>query len=969
MDDGLPHYCVQAIVQTRDGYLWVGTKNGLARFDGVRFTPLDLNSAYSSITALYEGHDGSLWIGTDGEGLFRWKQQTLSHYSATDGLLSDAVRRLCETPDHTLWIGTGNGLNTFRNEKLQSFPDSEAWAHSTIPALFVDEDGTLWIGNTRLLTRYKDGVATDYPFPAGDLRSIFRDRAGTVWIGARNGLYQMKEGNFVRHTIKGGLSSSVVTTLYEDRIGNFWVGTFDGLTRMIDMFRSPTEKRTRTGSSALHFQTELNSEGGSYDRVFSFCEDREGTVWVGAETGLYQLTRQQFQTFGKRAGLLLNNVTSVLHDKADTIWMGTWGGGLHRMQGGGIGIFPSDKGQSFGFVQALYESRDGSIWVGLDLNPRLGRWKDGRWTYYGKSEGLEHPRVSSIFEDSRGNLWLGANTGLNLFQNETFTSFTTTNGLAGNAVQDICETSDGDVWFATSAGLSRWRNGRFATLAEKDGLSCPLVLSLYPDREGTLWIGTKGGGLNAYRHGKFSAFTTKDGLFCDVIHGITEDNRGNLWFSSSKGIFRVNKRQLLNATDAQEKSITSFAYGKSDGIVGGEFNGGAQPAITKDGEGRIWFATIKGAVVTDPNEIATNQVVPPVTIEEILADKKIQRSVERRGDREMQFRIQPGRGELEFHYVALSLRAPEKNRFKYKLTGVDPDWVDADARRVAYYNNIKPGDYEFQVIACNNDGVWNLEGARATLRLLPHFWQATWFAGLAILAAVGVVGGGARYVTRKRLQRKFLRLEQQHLVEKERTRIAQDLHDELGARLTEILLLSDHAQKTEKRFEQVADNAAISDRTSEIARGMDAIVWAVNPQNDSFDNLSTYLGNYAVRFLSKSSIRCRLQIPDNPPSCVLSSEIRHSLFLVVKEALNNTVKHAVATEVRLGFQADGSLLSISIEDNGKGFSLTEQATLGNGLRNMEQRINKMGGRFICQSTPDRGTIIQLEVPIKTPNPP
>ncbi|HEY3915855.1 MAG TPA: triple tyrosine motif-containing protein, partial [Verrucomicrobiae bacterium] len=336
-----------------------------------------------------------------------------------------------------------------------------------------------------------------------------------------------------------------------------------------------------------------------------------------------------------------------------------------------------------------------------------------------------------------------------------------------------------------------------------------------------------------------------------------------------------------------------------------------------------------------------------------------------RHDNSSPIRIPPGRGELEFHYTALSLSAPEKNRFAYKLEGVDREWIDAGSRRTAYYYNIYPGQYRFHVIACNNDGIWNETGAVLGFVLLPHFWQTWWFFSLVLLVGVGSVGGTVRYISWRRLRQKLALLELQHSLEKDRARIARDIHDDLGATLTQITLLSELTQRESSQPAQVTRHAAqISQTARELVQAMDEIVWAVNPRNDNLPRVAGYIFQYAEKLFSGTALRCRFDSPDDLPEQNLNAETRHHLFLTVKEALNNVARHAHATEVWLRLKVGDGELQISIEDNGRGLTTDSTRQFGNGLDNMKKRMEEIGGVFAISGTPGVGTTIQLRLPLK-----
>src|SRR5581483_5249824 len=529
-------------------------------------------------------------------------------------------------------------------------------------------------------------------------------------------------------------------------------------------------------------------------------------------------------------------------------------------------------------------------------------------------------------------------------------------------IRCILEDEEGTLWVGTNDGLFRRKDGKFIRLTSPGGLAYDTVIALHSDREHNLWIGTEAKGLVRHRAGQFTSYTTRQGLWSDEIFEILEDDQGWLWLSCPKGVFRVSKRSLNEFDRGGTGMLACIAYGKAEGMESIQCSGVAKPAAWKGRDGRLWFATTKGLAVTDPGSgLGLNEQPPPVRIEEVLAD---QRPVALPAAGPAQ--IAPGRGGLEFHYTALSFPVPEKNRFKYRLTGVDPGWVEAGVRRVAYYNNLRPGAYRFQVLACNNDGVWNSTGAELALTLLPHFWQTWWFTGLAAIAAVGMIGGTVRYATKRNLQRKLERLQQQNAVEKERTRIAQDMHDDLGAQLTEIFLLNELAHKNKTNPDKLETYLGKQSHVvQDVAGSLDTIVWAVNPVNDSIDRLADYLYEQVERLLTMSSIRCRFDVPDELPDRFVSSELRHNVFLVVREALNNIIKHAGASEVWFRLRAGPATLSLVIEDNGKGFPSEEQSAFGNGLSNMAKRMKNLGGSFQLSSQSGKGTRIHFEVPINT----
>ncbi|MDB6021154.1 MAG: hypothetical protein JWQ04_1011, partial [Pedosphaera sp.] len=428
------------------------------------------------------------------------------------------------------------------------------------------------------------------------------------------------------------------------------------------------------------------------------------------------------------------------------------------------------------------------------------------------------------------------------------------------------------------------------------------------------------------------------------------------------------------------KSVFCFTYGKADGLSTLECSGGFQPSGCQTPDGRLWFPTSKGLAVVDPANVKINPLPPPTIIEDVTMDDQTT-SLPPAGASAAAYRLEipPGKQRFEFRYTGLSLVAPEKDRFQYQLEGLESDWVMAGTRRVAYYSYLKPGDYTFRVKACNNDGVWDQMGATLSIRILPHFWQTWWFSAGMILAGGGSVGGVARYLTRRRLRQKMEKLERQRAIEKERARIAKDIHDDLGASLTRITLLSQSGRMDhEDPHQAAADLDQIYSTARELTRAMDEIVWAVSPQHDTLDSLVTYLGKFAQDFLSVAGVRCRLDVPIELPTWPLTAEVRHNLFLAFKEVLHNVLKHASATEVRISLTLAKSGFSLTVNDNGKGFdparvgaASPEQASEqvlrlsnGNGLTNVKKRLEEISGAFELRSAPGEGTHVRFWVAVK-----
>ena len=757
-ESGLPQNSVNTMIQTRDGYLWLGTQEGLVRFDGVRFVVFNSKNVaglkLNYITALFEDAQGTLWIGTNGGGVSRFKDGKFTNYSTDEGLSSRIVRSVYGSEDGSLWAGTGGGgLNRFKDGRFTIYGVKEGLPSNDVLVVFEDQKGTLWIGTEGGgLARFKDEAFTVFTTKEGlssnVVLSLYEDHDGNLWIGTRDGgLNRYKDGRFAVYTTRDGLRSNNVMAVREDRDRSLWIGTNGG-----------GLNRFANGK----FTAFTTKEGLSSDIVSSLCgEDREGCLWIGTYGGgLNRLSDGKFLTFTTLEGLGNNRVRPIYESRDGSVWIGTEGGGLSRLKDGRFTTYTTRDGLAADDVRALYEGRDGCLWIGTSGG--LNRLKDGAFSTITTKNGLVNDYVRALYEDREGNLWIGTNGGLNRLKDGVFTTITTKDGLTNNFIRIIYQAQDGSIWVGTNGGMNLFKGGSLTASTTIDQLSGLIVLCIYEDKSGTLWIGTQNAGLNRFKEGRLTAFTTNQGLYDDNVFQILEDGNENLWMSCNNGVFKVSKRELEDFTAGRIRSITSTAYGVADGMKSKECDH-ASPGGYKTRDGKLWFGTIKGAVVIDPSNMAGNRVIPPVTIEEFIVDKN---AVELRGSPH----LPAGSKNFEFQYTGLSLLAPDKVKFKYKLEGLDKDWMEAETRRAAYYTNIPPGNYRFRVTACNNEGVWNEAGADFGFYLKPYFYQTSYFYVLCGLGVVSLGLGGYRVRVRQ------LKAREKHLTRlvKERTIELQD---------------------------------------------------------------------------------------------------------------------------------------------------------------------------------------------------
>ena len=740
---GLPQNSVQAILQTRDGYVWIGTEEGLVRFDGEKFDVFNHKNTPElpgrDVRCLFEAPDGSLWIGMVG-GLGHLKDGRFTVYSLANGLSHDWILALTGDRAGNIWLGTsGGGLLRFAHGASTAFTTRNGLPDNFVFAVRETRDGSIWIGTNGGLTRMTGDRLVTYTtrdgLPDNHIKALWEDRDGSLWIGTAKGLVNSRGGTFETFTTRDGLSSDAVTALYEDAEGSLWIGTNRGVSR-------------RHGSGFDRF---TEKEGLNYNSVGSLTGDREGNLWIGTDGGgLTKLTERSFSTLSTQEGLSSLIARTVIEGRDGTIWIGTQGGGLNRVRDRRVvSVYTVRDGVPGDTVTALLERPDGGIWIGTAAG--LAHVQQGRVSVV-RADLFQSDSIRALFEARDHALWIGTSgAGLKILRDGHVTIWNAKNGLS-DVVRSFYEDPDGTVWVGSDAGLSRYVDGRFETFGPAQGVFRKGVMTISGDADGTIWAGTYGDGLYRYKGGQFTHYSTANGLFDDNVFQIVDDLQGSLWMTCNRGVFRVSKQMLLDVADKRISAITSASFGGTDGIQAAEFNGNAQPAGTRAHDGTLWFPTIKGVVSVRPDALIVNRLAPPVVIERLVADR---RPVALSGD----IRLPPGHGELEFHYTALSFTDPASVRFKYQLKGFDRDWVDAGRRREAHYTNLPAGSYQFQVMAQNNDGVWSTQGSTVSIRLEPHFYETALFYA-AIVVSIGLAISGLIRLRVRRMRQQAATLEQ-----------------------------------------------------------------------------------------------------------------------------------------------------------------------------------------------------------------
>ena len=931
-DSGLPQNSVTVILQTRDGYLWLGTQEGLVRFDGVRFTIFDTRNtpALSDdwVQALVETRDGTLWIGT-ASGVVRSRGGEFAAFRG-GGLEHEMVSALHEDREGALWVGSSLGATRIVGDRTITFGDCRG-VPGRVLTIGEDGRGDLWVGGAWGAAR-RDGdrfaawtVADGFP---GSAFALLPDPNGGLWVGTGRGLARV-DGRSVTELAEGaGLTSNLVHTLFRDRDDTLWLGTDSGL------FRFRDGRFTRHGSA----------DGLSSDRILSLQEDREGSLWVGTmDGGLDRIKKQRIAISTTRDGLSDERLWAVLEDRRGTLWVGTADGVLNRRLAGGERFEPYLR---FGTqVSSIAEGPDGALWVGTK-GAGLFRVAGKQLTHYTTKDGLSGNGIISVLVDRRGTVWAATlAAGLNRFEDGRFTTYRARDGLGADAIFSLFEDRDGALWIGTfGGGVTRLADGRFHTFTTKDGLPHDVVMSTYQDGEGTYWFATRGG-LCRYRDGRFTTFRQKEGIFHDAAQRVLEDGRGYLWLTSNSGVFRVSLSELAAASGASGRINDRVTFGTAARMIPAECNG-TQHGAWKSRDGRLWFATIKGLAMADPARIEINPVAPTVVLEQVEADGT-------RLPPAGPLRLPAGTDRVEFGYTALSFRNPLAVRFRFRLEGFDRDWVDAGPRRAAYYTNLPPGHYRFHVVAANEDGVWSRDLAVADLVLERHFWQTLWFRLAAILAAAAAAGAGYRLRVRRLEARERLRTA---LVEAQLDALQFQLRPHfLFNTLNSVLPLigkdPDRARQMVIRLGELLRLSLRSEDTPLVSLEEELAI------------LDKYLDIEKVRF------RDRLEVTVEVDPAVVAARVPTFLLQPLAE---NAIKHGLARRGGRGriwicARAEADALVVALRDNGPGLKEEAPPSPGIGLANTRRRLEALypgAHELVLVAVPEGGCEVRLRIPLE-----
>ena len=956
-ENGLPQNSVNSIAQTPDGYIWLTTFDGLARFDGIRFKVFRKQDTpelpTNRLTSTFVDNDGRLWILTeDPNRIVVYEKGRFKSFSKGQDFETDDMGEPWRLKTE-LVLRNGPVEFFYENGRFSSRPATSR----KLPAVFWDEHQSVWIDKGDNYLSGRIGSIESYPKRSEmpfDGQNLLAQNAvmidGSLWfllpyrvgvMGSETRLARLRDGEVTQFPVFAHDS----TVLQLDRNGNLWMGDFSFGVRRIDAW-------TLTTADPANFPT---VDAGLPDiKVRDMLTDRDGDLWIGSEKGLRLLIEPPpIKVYTAADGLPAENIYSVIQDRRGRIWFGAWERNLVRYEDDRF--YP----EKFALVTALFEDRNSRLWVG---NHRAWYRTGTEWK---PAESVWHPpgnlvngEIDVISEDSAGNMWYGgADTGITRNDGTTVRKFTSADGLPGASVTSFLQTRGGAIWVGTATGLAQLEGDRFVSFTTNDGLGGNYIRSLYEDKEGTLWIGTYDSGVIRYKNGEFRTIAKKDGLFSDGVFCILEDDDGWFWMNSNQGIYRVRRQDLNDFADRSVSTITSAGYGPQDGLLNVEGNGGKQPAGLRSADGRLWFPTAGGLAVVDPRRVHRDEQAPNVLIEEIKVD---QNELPRSTDEVV---LAPGQTALEINYTGIKFNNAERLRFRYRLEGLDEAWTEAGTRRTAYFSHLPFGDYTFRVLAANRDGVWSEQGAGIRVVIDRPYYRTYWFYALVAFFVAGLIG--LVYFARVRQLRSVAHARELYArqllesQERERSRLAMELHDSLGQSLVVIrnrALLGISKGKDDKAMlEQLHE---ISDASATALQETREIAHTLHPYQIEALGLTTALHSLIDKFANSSEIEFNVDIDAKPID--IPHDVAIAVYRIAQEWLTNVVKHSSADKVSVALHPEDGKLTLDITDNGVGFD-PQTVTKGLGLKGIEERVRMIGAALNMFSTPGEGAGIKLIV--------
>jgi signal transduction histidine kinase/ligand-binding sensor domain-containing protein len=961
--EGLPNNSVTSVLQSSDGFLWVGTQGGLARFDGVTFRKISFPDTKDSnvwITDLCEDLAGRLYVGTE-EGLFCYANNRLTRLGAG----RDSITSLTPGSSGELWIGTQNGLDRWEGERFRRFRAEDGLPREPVVSVFATRAGKVWITSRSGVYVLTDGKIEKYHLSAEsqsrtpEFLGVYEDREHEIWAFGDTYLIRLPEGKRFNYFHSGHLPSVRIWSFRESRDGRLWIGTSgQGLFQFTDERFRPVDIQS----------------GKRPSNVRSICEDFEGNLWLGTDGGgLVQLRQEQLRLLGAAEGLPSSSALCIVEQSANNILISYADGSLFSGIGDHFEPYRlMDPTETQPFARSLCVTPDGDIWIassGLGVSCLHEHRRIG----FSSANGLSANFITYTCASREGTVWAGTLSG-NIYHYGK--DGWRPSGVVQGGVTALLAPATNQVWVGTASG-SVWRLGPLTCeqVLPANELSGAYVSGLRLDGAGRLWAGSYGAGLRSYDPATCKSWTSGEELPERRVCGFVFDNPGNLWLATPKGILLGRKRDI-DTTQSRSQPL-HWRWAAHLDESGPDLPGG--PTSLQSRDGLLWLVVGGKVMVLDPRSALGQERPPPIYIESVRVNGLVQQGGPEGRNQNPgttdPVQISPRVRTLEFEFTSPCLTLPEKARFRYKLEGFDADWIESTSLpRRARYAAIPPASYCFRVYACDADGTWSQTDSSFAFLVPTPPWRTPWAIFLYLVSLAAIASMTARFISHRRLRHRLLTLEHSEEMSRERMRIAQDMHDEIGSKLARISYLVEGV-KTELKgvYSNVRIVDSLAKTSRDLLRSLDQMVWAVNPRNDSLEQLAVYLCRYAADFFQDTSILCEFQVPEHLPAAPFSAEVRHNLLLAFQEVLTNVMKHSGADRVTVKFNCDPGSAQIEVTDNGRGFDPTNPVNAtksrnvrgGQGIPGLKRRLQALGGQCQITSSIDQGASVIFRIPLPT----
>ena len=969
IDQGLGYSYVNCILEDKQGYLWFGLDgNGLSKYDGVSFTNYTKKDGLTDNTVLsvLEDLKGNIWIGT-AAGVTRYDGNTFTQFPVKEGLPQSRIITISEGKQgEILFKNENGGISKFDNNSFTEYSGIDGIPNNPVYGYTADHKGNLWISTRSGILWFNGKNLRRLKLPEGKETGIsnvlIEDANHHIWIGTMlNGLYEYDGKKLTHYNSSNGLSDNMISALMADKKGNIWIGTrYDGVNKF-------------DGKSFTHYS---EKNGLSNNKINSIIEDSYGNIWIATAGGGVNKLNEAGFTQPLKAELFGNSrVRPIMKDKQGGLWLGTEEGNVYRYDRKGISKFSFGKSFSFYGLRSMLADPNGNLWFGKTDGGGLFKYDGKEFFQFNTAENQRSANILSILKDRSGNTWYSRfGAGINKLNTASQINYSKKNGLLSNNIFAIVEDSNGFIWMGTEGGGVIKFNGKsaFTFYTEREGLFCKSVTSIIEDKKGNLWFGTLGAGVCKFDGIAFTYFTEKEGMSNNNVWSLKEDSTGKIWVGTDKGL-SVLIPSIKNINPLKT-GYTILAFGLDDGLKATDFN---LNSVCIDDDNRIWWGNGKSLETLDLNQQLKSKAVQSLNLNRIEINDRFYdfrnfadssktnisfSSVTPFNNYPKNLSLTYDQNHLSFFFSAIDWLAPHKIKYSYRLLGWADQWSKPNEETKAEFRNLPFGNYTFEVKAIGQSQVWTKPFSYKFI-IQPAWWQTWWFKVAVMLTAALMLLFIARLIYRSRLRKQRNLLEKKLAVQFERQRISAEMHDDIGAGLSGIRLLTEMTKQKVKDQQAAAEVEKIYQSVGDISSKMKEVIWSLNTENDELSSLLSYIQQQARQWLEHYPCMLFISMPDVVPDMQVSGEARRNVFLIVKEAIHNIIKHSAANKVNINMSCANGTLTIEIIDDGKGMSDSANTGTGNGMRNMRLRMEKLNGELFIIN--QQGTTLIFKIPLQS----